>query len=109
MLTPMGVKLLDFGLAKLIVPPTRLPDESTMSLAPDTIAGTVAGTAAYMSPEQAEGKRVDTRSDVFSFGAVLYEMITGRRAFSGETTMSTLAAILRGARVHGRAAPGSSL
>ena len=95
MVTPAGIKLLDFGLAKLLVVPPPLPEDATMSIAPETMAGTVVGTAAYMSPEQAEGKRVDTRSDIFSFGAVLYEMITGRRAFSGETAMSTLAAVLR--------------
>ena len=57
--------------------------------------GTVAGTAGYMSPEQATGKEVDARSDVFSFGAVLYEMVTGRRAFAGGSTAETLAAVVR--------------
>ena len=60
-----------------------------------TAAGTIVGTASYMSPEQAEGLKVDARSDIFSFGALLYEMVTGRRAFHGETPMSTITAILR--------------
>jgi eukaryotic-like serine/threonine-protein kinase len=57
--------------------------------------GTIVGTAAYMSPEQAEGKPIDARSDIFNFGALLYEMLTGRRAFQGDTKATTIAAILR--------------
>ena len=83
------VKILDFGLAKL----TERPAGEAVSTATET--GTVVGTVAYMSPEQAEGKNVDTRSDIFSFGAVLYEMLTGQRAFERDSTASTLAAILR--------------
>jgi serine/threonine protein kinase len=78
------VKLLDFGLAKQI----GNSDET------QSVEGTVVGTAAYMSPEQAQGKRLDARSDVFSFGAVLYELLSGRRAFHGENSISTMAAIL---------------
>jgi Tol biopolymer transport system component len=98
-----SIKVLDFGLAKLTesvdFPP--VDERVTTGTAPagrqlQTQEGTILGTAAYMSPEQAEGKPADARSDVFSFGAVLYEMITGRRAFSGATKMSTLAAILTG-------------
>src|SRR5208283_5794220 len=69
-------------------------DEVTRSLRGHTEEGTIVGTAAYMSPEQAQGKPVDGRSDIFSFGAVLYEMISGRRAFQGANQVSTLAAIL---------------
>ncbi len=87
------VKILDFGLAKVPAEPT---DEAatTQTLAARTEPGTLLGTVGYMSPEQAEGKPVDARSDVFSFGAVLYEMLCGRRAFKGDSAVSTLAAIL---------------
>ncbi len=93
------IKMLDFGLAKLTEPvgSDSLGSAQTGSLgqAPRTAEGTIVGTVAYMSPEQAEGKPVDSRSDIFSFGSVLYEMISGRQAFQGETTISTLAAVLR--------------
>jgi len=89
------VKVLDFGLAKLTetLPPGE--DDATLAFRPSTEEGKILGTVAYMSPEQAEGKKVDTRSDIFSFGSVLYEMFTGRRAFQGETKASTIAAILK--------------
>ena len=81
------VKLLDFGLAKSIV-----DSDSDVT---KTIEGTVLGTAAYMSPEQAEGKPLDERSDLFSFGAVLYEMLSGNRAFRGNSPATVLSAVLR--------------
>ena len=86
-----GAKLLDFGLA--------LMDEPTLSgdlpkSAPLTSPGAILGTVAYMSPEQAQGRPVDARSDVFSFGAVLYELLSGRRAFIGDTQMATLSAVV---------------
>jgi Tol biopolymer transport system component/tRNA A-37 threonylcarbamoyl transferase component Bud32 len=87
------VKVLDFGLAKLAAPEAPA-DDVTHTIQARTEEGTIVGTAAYMSPEQAQGKLVDARSDIFSFGAMLYEMLTGRRAFQGANTMSTLAAIL---------------
>ena len=78
------VKVLDFGLAKLLEPARATPDAATRT-SPMTDAGMVVGTAAYMSPEQAEGRKIDARSDIFSFGAVLYEMVTGRRPFAGDS------------------------
>jgi serine/threonine-protein kinase len=89
------LKVLDFGLAKLTDHTPSQSDVTATHVMGATIEGSVVGTAAYMSPEQAETKPVDTRSDVFSFGAVLYEMITGRQAFQGESVLSTMAAILR--------------
>jgi serine/threonine protein kinase len=86
LVTASGVKVLDFGLAKVAE-----PENGSVT---QTLAGTILGTAAYMSPEQAEGKPADARSDVFSFGAVLYEMLGGHRAFEGESAISTMAAVL---------------
>src|SRR5204863_8613134 len=92
------VKVLDFGLAKAIdagAPPSDATRSPTLSLGA-TRAGTILGTAAYMSPEQARGRPADKRADVWAFGCVLYEMLTGARAFQGEDISDTLAAILRG-------------
>jgi serine/threonine protein kinase len=91
------VKVVDFGLAKLADGGAVSEDDVTVAAGdrPQTAEGLLVGTGGYMSPEQAEGKKVDARSDVFSFGAVLYEMVTGRRAFQGDSQASTLAAVLR--------------
>jgi serine/threonine protein kinase len=85
------VKVLDFGLAKLVVPPSAAGEAATVA----TIPGMIVGTAAYMSPEQAEGKLTDARSDVFSFGSVLYEMLTGKRAFEAHSSAELLVAVIR--------------
>src|SRR5687767_10120294 len=94
MLTRDGyVKILDFGLAKLIGPAPE--GEHTLQLdVPGTTPGTILGTVGYMSPEQATGKRLDFRSDLFAFGAILHELVTGTPAFDGETAIDTLSAIL---------------
>jgi predicted ATPase/serine/threonine protein kinase len=88
------VKILDFGLAKL-VPSSALESDSATTSGSHTASGTILGTVGYMSPEQAGAQRLDFRSDQFSFGAVLYEMVTGKRAFQRATTAETMVAILR--------------
>jgi len=96
--TPEGkVKVLDFGLAKAFEAETPVTDISQSPTLTEemTRAGVILGTAAYMSPEQAKGKPVDKRADIFAFGAVLYELLTGKRAFQGETITETLASILK--------------
>jgi hypothetical protein len=99
-LTPDGkVKVLDFGLAKALETaatssPGREPAMSPTITSLGTVAGVILGTAAYMSPEQARGKSVDKRADIWAFGCVLYEMLTGTRPFDGETISDTLAAVL---------------
>jgi serine/threonine protein kinase/Tol biopolymer transport system component len=85
-----SVKVVDFGLARVAVPEFQKPDDPD----PLTAQGQIVGTVSYMSPEQAEGKSVDARSDVFSFGSVLYEMLTGERAFRGNSPASTLGNII---------------
>ncbi len=96
MITDDGlVIIVDFGLAKLIEI-ADFSEASTKDMGqPHTKEGHIVGTAPYMSPEQAQGQKVDARSDIFSFGSVLYEMVTGRRAFSAETTVGLLGAIVQ--------------
>ena len=96
MLTKTGAKLLDFGLARPASPTTSIATltASAAPQAPVTQEGTIVGTFQYMSPEQVEGKDLDARSDIFSLGAVLYEMVTGQRAFEGKSQLSVASAIL---------------
>ncbi len=89
------LRVLDFGLAKLQDPAAATQRTQIATVTSDTADGRVLGTVAYMSPEQAEGKEVDARSDIFSLGTILYEMAAGARPFHGETTMSTISAILK--------------
>ena len=87
-------KILDFGLAKLLDP--SVPEEGSSQADTRRVStqpGTVLGSAGYMSPEQVRGQSTDQRSDIFSFGAVLYEMVTGERAFRGESSVETMNAI----------------
>jgi eukaryotic-like serine/threonine-protein kinase len=96
MLTATGAKLLDFGLAK--IQHLRFPSASataTMPGAATTVEGSIVGTVQYMAPEQLEGKDADARTDVFAFGALVYEMATGRKVFTGDSQASLIAAILR--------------
>ncbi len=89
------LKVLDFGLAKLMEENTASATDPTIMQSGHTLAGTILGTAAYMSPEQAEGKPIDNRSDIFSLGILFYEMASGRRPFEGDTHISTITAVLR--------------
>ena len=106
MVTPEGqVKVLDFGLAKHLAAPAA-PEAATVSAPSDEASlsrqGVAVGTVPYMSPEQVEGKPLDARSDIFSFGAVLYELLTGQRAFQGDSAISTMSAILHETPVRAR-------
>ena len=98
--TPEGkIKVLDLGLAKALANEASV-DSASLSLSPTitaggTIAGTLLGTAAYMSPEQVKGKEVDRRADIWAFGCVLFEMLTGRTTFGGETISEVMASVLR--------------
>jgi serine/threonine protein kinase/Tol biopolymer transport system component len=97
MITSGGAKLLDFGLAKTVTPLLTGPGASMMPTTPAALTehGAILGTLQYMTPEQLEGQQADARTDVFAFGAVLYEMLTGRRAFEGSSQASLIGAILK--------------
>src|ERR1035437_3483601 len=96
MLTRSGAKLLDFGLAKVNEPAALSDTDVTQLTAPSpiTMEGTIVGTLQYMPPEQLEGRPSDARSDIFSFGAMLYEMITGRKGFEGSSQASLIAGVM---------------
>src|SRR5262245_42743558 len=99
MLTKSGVKLLDFGLAKLAAPPASVSQATSLPTAmqesqPLTSRGTILGTFQYMAPEQLEGRDADARSDIFALGCVLYEMLTGRKAFTGKSQASLIGSIM---------------
>jgi serine/threonine protein kinase/Tol biopolymer transport system component len=108
LLTKAGVKVLDFGLAKIDKPEHPLPETNETLTRALTQEGSIVGTLQYMAPEQLQGQPVDTRADIFSFGCVLYEMLTGKRAFDGSNPASLIAAILeRPAPKVGEIAPAS--
>ena len=99
MITKTGAKLLDFGLAKFAGSTAPTPELSTLSALPTeqrslTAAGTILGTFQYMAPEQLEGGEIDARTDIFAFGAVIYEMVTGKKAFEGKSQASLISAIM---------------
>ena len=109
--TPEGkVKILDFGLAKAFEAETPAADISQSPTLTEemTRAGVILGTAAYMSPEPARGEEVDKRADIFAFGCVLYELLTGKRTFGGKTVTDTLAKVLEG-EPDWKALPGTDL
>src|SRR6516165_7965655 len=95
MLSKTGAKLLDFGLAKSGAAVVGSPSRSIPTAAPITQPGSILGTFQYMAPEQIEGQDADARTDIFAFGVVVYEMVTGRKAFAGETSASLIGAILK--------------
>jgi serine/threonine-protein kinase len=95
LVTARGVKVLDFGLAKIALEKSDAPAPDAATLTRLTQTGSILGTAAYMSPEQAKGEEVDARSDIFSFGLVLYEMLSGRQAFARNSVVETMAAVVR--------------
>src|SRR5262249_42493330 len=95
MLSKSGPKLLDFGLAKLKQPTPRSGSLSDSAVSRDATApGTILGTMQYMAPEQLEGKEADARTDIFAFGAVLYEMLTGKKAFEGKSRALLISSIM---------------
>ena len=96
MLTKGGTKLLDFGLAKLNLSPVSALSALPTQDSPVTMPGTILGTLPYMAPEQLEGGETDARTDIFAFGAVVHEMVTGRRAFEGKSQASLIGAIMHG-------------
>ena len=99
MLTRSGAKLLDFGLAKAPVPIVDGNLSTALTALPRlTVEGTILGTLHYMAPEQLQGREPDARSDLFAFGCVVYEMLTGRRPFEGDTPATVIGSILKDTR-----------